>query len=218
MFVLVHQGYVILGPFIWSRKKFEEALEEDLEIIHALPDKMELNVPYTIDENTKIYSVAPGTDVPHNPRIEARHGPFWTFTDTHAVYHFEPLLLELQAAKNLLMLEVAAERWRKENLGVKVTIQGTEYSFASDRDTRNILLNALNSSLNELNWKVNSTTWLTLTSSDIQTILQTILTYVQTCFDWEKTTIETIQSFTTHQQLVDIVIREPEPTPSLPGV
>ena len=116
------------------------------------------------------------------------------------------------------MREVAAERWRKETLGVKVTIQGTEYSFASDRDTRNILQNALNSGLNELNWKINSTTWLTLTTSDIQTILQTILTHVQSCFDWEKTTIETIQSFTTHQQLVDIVIREPEPTPQPLGV
>lgn len=219
MFVLVHKGYVTLGPFNWSRKKFEEELEEDLEIIHSLPNTMPEGQPYTVDENTKIYSVAPGVDHNINPRIHAKNGPFWEFTDTHALYHYEPLLLELQAAKNLLLPEIAAERWRRENLGVKVTIQGAEYSFASDRDTRNVLQNALNSNLTTLNWKVSSTTWLELTQQDITTILQTILTHVQNCFDWEKTTIDTLMTYTTHQEVADLVIREPEPdnTPPTPN-
>lgn len=213
MFVLVHKGYVILGPFNWSRKKFEEAMREELEIFSPLPDKMDLNIPYSVNDNTKIYSVSPGNDIPHNPRIEARHGPFWTFTETNAIYHYQPLLLDLEAAKNIVISEVTAERWRRENQGVKLTINGTEYTFASDRDTRNVLQNALNSNIQELNWKLNSSTWLTLSQSDIKIIYQTILSHVQQCFDWEKNTIESIQSFVNHQQLVDIVIHQPDQTP-----
>ncbi|NDC96545.1 DUF4376 domain-containing protein [bacterium] len=209
MFVLVHRGYVILGPLNWSKKKFQEELEENLEIIHSLPTTMPEGQPYTVDENTKIYSVAPGVDHDIDPKIHARNGPFWKFTENHALYHYEPLLLELEAAKNLLLPEIAAERWRRENSGVKVTIQGIEYSFASDRDTRNVLQNALNSNQLTFNWKVNSTVWLELSQQDIALVLQFILSHIQSCFDWEKTTIDTLMSFTTHDQISEFIFKEP---------
>ncbi|NDD85210.1 DUF4376 domain-containing protein [bacterium] len=178
-------------------------------IIHSLPTTMPEGQPYTVDENTKIYSVAPGVDHDIDPKIHARNGPFWKFTENHALYHYEPLLLELEAAKNLLLPEIAAERWRRENSGVKVTIQGIEYSFASDRDTRNVLQNALNSNQLTFNWKVNSTVWLELSQQDIALVLQFILSHIQSCFDWEKTTIDTLMSFTTHDQISEFIFKEP---------
>lgn len=211
MFVLVHKGYVVLGPFKWARTKFETALEEDLEITHTLPSEMPEDQPYTIDKNTKIYSVQPGTDIPHNPRIEVKNGPFWTFTDTHAVYHYEPIRLELQTVKSFLLQELAAERWKKENKGIEVTVNGTVYKFNTDVDTRNRLQVASN--LTEVNWKVGQDNWVTFSQSDIQTVLTAILTHVQQCFDWEKQMTDTINACQTHEALLDIVIAEPVDQP-----
>lgn len=217
MYVLVHKGYVVLGPFKWSRKKFETALEEDYEIITTLPDRMSEGVPYTIDADTKIYSVVAGEDIPHNPRTEVRNGPFWDFTETHAIYHYEPIQLDLQVAKSFMFEELANERWIKENGGCTVILNGTEYSFGTDRETRNILQNALVSPQETMNWKVGNDNWITLSKADIQTVLDTILTHTQSCFDWEKQVTDEINSCVSHDDLLSVVIKEESTNIGTPG-
>lgn len=209
MFIVVNNGVVIAGPFKWARKRFEEILLDDLELEVTLPSVMPEGQPYVVNENTKIYSVANGESEPIEPRIQFHNGPFWNFTETHAVKFYKAQNYELETAKGLLKSEVANERWVRENKGTEVTVNGSTLRVGTDKETRNVFQAALNSGLQEMNWKFGSDNWVTLTSSDIQTILAGISAHVQSCFDWEKTTCDQITACTELKQLRDIVVQEP---------
>jgi hypothetical protein len=208
-YVIVNNGYVIAGPWPWARVRFETVILEDLEVTVELPSTMTPGTPYVVDDNTSIYSVAHGEDIPNDPRTEFSHGPLWDFSTGVAVYHYEPMAMELDSSKTILYQEVADIRWLKEVNGCKVTLGGVEYSFGTDRDTRNVLSSALSSSQETLNWKINSETWITLTKSDLQTVVDAIALYVQSCFDWEKNLVDQINACETAQDIKDVVIENP---------
>lgn len=218
MFILVNKGNVVLGPVRWSKKKFETVLEEEFEITTQLPKTMDENIPYVIDKDNTIYSIDRGVDGSYDPRIDILNGPFWTFTDTNAVFHYEPMRMELQAVKNFMLQNLANERWKKENAGCKVTLNGVEYTFRTDRDTRNIFNNALTSTQDTMNWKINVDNWIVLTKSDIQTITNSIMTHVQSCFDWEKQITEQIVTCPAYDLLLNIVIVEPPKQSDRPDI
>ena len=208
MYIVVNNGYVIAGPFRWARKRFEEILLDDLEIVAELPSVMP-DDPYMVNENTTIYRVVNGNSEAIEPRIQFHEGPYWNFTDTHAEMYYKAQFHTLEFAKSKLKGELAAERWNKENKGTTIQLNGVDYYFRTDKETRNVFQSALNSGLETLNWKVDENTWLALTQADIQTIISGIATYVQSCFDWEKTISDQIDACG-FKELLDIVIVEPE--------
>lgn len=212
MYVLVYKNQVILGPLKWSRFRFENALMEELEVeklISSFPDRAPDDI-ISYNDDARVYPVREGEHVPHNPRIETRNGPFWTFTDREAVFQYRPIRLELEVAKSFLLQELAAERWKRETAGTTISIDGTDVRFNTDRETRNVIQNHIASGIASINWKVSNDNWVTLNQEQLSTVLSGIQSYVQTCFDWEKCTAETINNATTHEQLLDIVIQEPQ--------
>ena len=175
MFVIVHDNTVILGPMRWSQYKFQNTIFEECEVSATLSATNDNLDPITVSDNIKILPVQ-GTQNPEfNPAIEMLNGPFWVFTDTVATMSYRVESLPLDAAKNFLKDRVAGERRKKEKAGKKVTLNGVEYNFDTDRET---------------------------TQAEVQTVLNAVLAYVQTCFDWEYTKLQDINNCTTLDQVV----------------
>lgn len=208
MFVIVHNSSVILGPMRWNRYRFENTIQEELEleIPIILPDINESDV-ITINEEVKIYPVIGTIQEQFNPRTQHLHGPFWQFTDNGATASYIAQDLSIDAVKNQLKAEVANQRWIKENKGTNLVLNGVEYNFSTTKENRSVLQQALLSNLPELNWKLTGDQWVLLTPQDVQTILQSIIQYVQTCFDWELSKCNEIDSCQTLQQLNDVIIQ-----------
>ena len=201
MFVIVHDNTVILGPMRWSQYKFQNTIFEECEVSATLSATNDNLDPITVSDNIKILPVQ-GTQNPEfNPAIEMLNGPFWVFTDTVATMSYRVESLPLDAAKNFLKDRVAGERRKKEKAGKKVTLNGVEYNFDTDRETRAILSSAA-ANTNNTNWKQNSDTWVEMTQAEVQTVLNAVLAYVQTCFDWEYTKLQDINNCTTLDQVV----------------
>lgn len=209
MFVIVYNNSVIMGPMRWNRFRFQNELLETCEVEMTLLDKNDNLEPLIISENIQILPVQGTPNPQYNPRTEFLNGPFWEFTESAAIssYRVEPLAID--AVKNMMKAEVAAERWSKEVANVEVTIKGSTYQFPTNRDTRYVLQNALLSSTNSFNWKLNTDVWVTLTNTEIQSILDAITAHVQSCFDWEFAKIGEIDAAKTLSALNKIVIKEP---------
>lgn len=206
MFVIVYNNNVILGPMRWNRFRFENVIQEECEVTCSLPDRNDGLEAFTVSDDVKILPVVGTPDPVFNPKIEFLNGPFWEFTDTQAISSYRVENLGIEAVKNMLKEQVAAERWKKENSGVLVPVNGADYSFASDKDTRAVLSNSTN--LTSINWKINRDVWINMTGADAQNILNAILNHVQSCFDWELSKIQEIDACTTLQELDELTIIE----------
>lgn len=208
MFVIVYNKSVIMGPMRWNRFRFQNELLETCEVEMTLLDRNDNLAPLIISKDIQILPVQGTPNPDYNPKIEFLNGPFWEFTDSAAIssYRVEPLAVD--AVKNMLKAEAAAERWRKEITNVEVTVAGTAYKFPTDRDTRYVLQNALLSSTNAFNWKLSTNTWVTLTNVEIQAVLDAITSHVQGCFDWEFAKIGEIDTAETLAELDLIIIKE----------
>lgn len=211
MFVIVHNNSVVLGPMRWNRFRFQNFLKEELEFISELPTN-NAEAAITVSDEIKILPVQNTSNPAYNPKIEMLYGPIWEFTDSAAISSYEVQSIAIDALKNMLKEQVAAERYSREISTVDVTINDTVYKFSTSRDTRNVIQNALTASTSSFNWKMDRDTWVTLTNTELQAILDAITVHVQTCFDWEYSTIAAIDVCTTSVELDAIVIVEPKNT------
>lgn len=209
MFVIVHNNYVVLGPMRWNRFRFENCLEEELETKFTLETRNDAETPVIVSDEIKILPVQGTQDPVYNPKIEMLHGPFWEFTDLVAISSYEVQPMPVEAVQSMLKEQAAAERYNREITTVDVTIAGTVYKFSTNRDTRNVIQNALTSSVSSFNWKLDRDMWVTLTNTELQAILDAITTHVQSCFDWEYSIIAAINASSTLTELDAIVIVEP---------
>ena len=210
-YVLVHNGYVINGPRAWNYRSFESSLEEDCEIELKLPMSKSDEEIITIDENTKIYAselVYPS----YNAKIEYPHGPFWDFSTGKAIGTFQVLPTPIDNIKSTLKQVVAENRWKKEIAGVKVTVQGTEVTVDTARQSRDIFVQKylLMDSADTVQWKFPEG-WLTLTRSDLGTVVTAGANHVQDQFVWEVDKNTEIDACTTAVELDAVDLGNPAP-------
>jgi predicted helicase len=202
MFVIVYNGFVILGPMVWNARRFSEVINEETGISVILDLRNDEQTMVTVNDDIKIYPVTSEPDPEYNPKMQYLHGPFWTFTDTHAVASMTVEQYPIEAIRNFLRQQIADVRWRKQHAGVEVEINGTAYRFPTDPATRVAFHHYLTSGTTNVNWKINQDTWLQLTDQHISTIFDKIVEHLQTSFDWEANknneittaTLETIES------------------------
>ena len=206
MFVIVHNNSVILGPMRWNRYRFENVIQEDLDLDQpiTLPDTNGSNV-ITVNDEVTIYPVLRIDNEEFNPKIQHLHGPFWEFTDVGAIGSYIAQDLSIDAVKNQLKAEIANQRWLKENEGTYIRLNDVEYPFATTKENRSILHQAITSNTTELNWKISTDQWIILTQQDIKLVFDTIFQHVQWWFDWELRKFNEIDNCTTLQQLNDVV-------------
>jgi len=202
MFVIVYNGNVILGPMVWNARRFSEVIYDECDISVLLELRNDEQTMVTINDGLKIYPVTSEPDPEYNPRTQYLHGPFWAYTDTHAVSSMTVETYHIEAIRNFLRQELADKRWKKQHSGVEVEIDGTTYKFPTDPVTRVSFHHYLTSGSNLVNWKIDQYTWIQLTDQHISTIFNAIVGHLQSSFDWEATknneitsaTLETIDS------------------------
>lgn len=184
LYVIVHEGYVVLGPMTFNARRFTEVLQEDCNTSYIFT-QVEPTEVITIDDKTKLYPVERGVQPDFNPVKEYLHGPIWEYTDTAAIMNYEVCNLEIGAARSFLKQRAATERWIRQTSGITVNINGTDYPFKTDNDTKVTIGQYIASELNEVVWKVNQDTYVTLSNSQLVTIFNQIITHIQSAFDWE---------------------------------
>lgn len=196
---------ILLGPIFW-RHRFIQSELDDLEVEYQV-SPVEPNEYIKINDSLEIYPVT-GLEIPsYDTVFEQLAGPFWTFADgvANGTYTIAPK--ELDAIKNQLKALTASERYKKETKGIKLTIQNTEVSVGTDRDSRNIYTQKVvsMSDADTAQWKFPET-WLVLTKTELSGLLASVNNYVQLQYDWEESIVIQIDAATTVEQLKQIVI------------
>lgn len=207
MFVIVYNNSVVLGPMRWNRFRFENEILEECDVTVTLPMRNDNLDPIAVSDEIKILPIQGTPDPAFNPKIEFLNGPFWEFTDSTATMSYRVEKHSIDAVKSMLKDKVATERWNRENSGVLVSLNGIEYKFKSDKETRAVLQSAA-SNIDGINWKHDKETWIQMSNADVQAVLNSILTYVQSCFDWEFAKFQEIDRCETLEQLDSIVVKE----------
>lgn len=218
MFVIAHNESVILGPMRWNKYRFENEIQEECEVTTSLPQSNESDV-INVSEDVKIYPVIQVINEECKPRVQFLNGPYWKFTETGAIAKYVAEDMAIDAVKNMMKAECATERWRKENAGTKMTIQDTEVSIDTSRESRNVFAQkyiAMNDT-DTVQWKFPEA-WLTLSKVELQQVIQSASVYVQEQFDWESSLVAEIDSSETLEQLEVIVIVEPQVHNNVLGV
>lgn len=203
MFIITHNNNVILGPMKWNARRFTEVIEDDCEVTVELPLTNDTETYYEVNDEIKIYPVQGTPNPDFNLKTEYLHGPFYEYVDGIAYSSMVVEQLPLSAAQNFVKQEAANVRWEKQNDGVQVTLNGTEYTFATDLQTKSTFHQYITADLQSVNWKVNQDTWIVLSKSDIQTVFNSIVSHVQSAFDWEVAKLSEINS-STHETLLTI--------------
>ncbi len=207
MFVIVYNGRVILGPMIWNARRFSEVINDDCEISTVLDLKNDDNKVVTVNDEIKIYPVDSEPNPEYNTRTQYLHGPFWTFTDTHAISSMTVESYSLEAIRNFLKQEIADVRWEKLHSGVEVEINGNTYKFPTDPLTRMSFLNYVTAGATNINWKIDQHTWITLTNEHLSIIFNKIVDHFQKSFEWESNKNDEI-NLATLETIESIVIKE----------
>jgi hypothetical protein len=214
MYVITNHNegnFVILGPMRWKSRYFSEILSDELDTEIVITQADESRVPFEPVPGVKIRKCNE-TYEDINSKIHSHDGPFWTYhSDTEEyqatanwVKKDKPIVI----VKSELKAIAASERWKKESLGVDVTIQGQTVWCDTSRGNRDVFLQkyTLMGENDVIGWKFPGDTWLTLTKSELGLIVSTGATYIQGCFDWEANLAATIDACTTLEELDAIEI------------
>jgi len=203
---------IILGPMQWKPRYIQSELND-------LVDSGEKATKFTISPTdsgyvdcSDGYELIPVTFTfaDHDPVYQYLEGPFYTYEGNTAIGAYNVHDGDIASIKGTLINQVATERYRRENAGTTVTIQGQEISVDTSRDNRNTLIQAflLMDVADTLQWKFPEG-FVNLTYTDIETVVKTGALYIQEQFNWEKITCDSIQSCVSIEELKAIVIVEP---------
>lgn len=212
MFVLSqNRSSVVLGPMEYSKSYFQAMVKNDLELNINFPGSISGYVNLGNDlEIFPVTIVQPNL----NSKIEQPAGPFLTYSGETCTATYTTVPKNIDVVKNELKAIFAADRYKKEVGGVKVTIQGQEVTALTSREDRSIYLQAAQLGAANKTWKFGGNTWLVLSQADLNTIVTAVLDHVQTSFAEEAAKAAEIDACTTLAQLDAIVL--PSNGPVLP--
>ena len=207
MYVVKHKERIVLGIIPWNHQYIQDVMRNryrvNIELPYLEPEATEF--PYVVNNDITIYPASEDRDPVINPMVQQYYGPTWEFLEDRAVAHYEILPLELHAAQSNYRARAAAYRYDKEVSGTKVTINDVEYDIETDRSSRSKYVEkyVMLSDGQTVNWKFTDQ-WVTLTKQNIQSIVQAIDSHVQGAFDWELSMINTINSATSLEDLLNV--------------
>ena len=211
MYVITHHhdyDEVLLGPINWNPRYIASVLQSDLDLDQAptILASDEQRVPYDILPNVRVRK-AVTSYAELNAKTQRHEGPFWTYDNDEATATWTAVDKPIDLVKGELKTLVAAERYRKENAGIKLTIQGTEVTCDTSRENRDIFLQRLltMAPTDTVNWKFPES-FINITYSELESIISAGVVHIQSCFDWELTKGTEIDACTTLAQLDAIVI------------
>jgi len=199
-YILIEDKQTIHLNTTWKPRMFQSELD-DLEVDFKI-SPIEPGEYIKINDNLEIFPVVE-LIVPECDQIyEELNGPFWDFENQEARGYYTKTDKSLDIIKNTLKQLVASIRYKKEVAGVKTTIQETEITVETDKETRNIFVQKyiLMGDSEIINWKFPET-WLALNKLELGTVIFTGATYIQAQFDWEKGIVDQIELSETIEDL-----------------
>lgn len=214
---------VILGPMPWSPNRFRNCLADDLEIQFNVPLSNPNNELINISDTVKIYPVIDlGPNAEYNPRIHYLNGPFYNYYEDRAELYYVPYDKPIDIVKDELKHLVAANRYKYEVMGISYTIQGKTVNLYTNREDRNLYLQAYQLGVDNINWKF-GTEFLTVSHIELGEIVSVVMSHIQAVFDWESSKLNEIDNCETLEELdiISVVSSntnwEPiQPTPGIP--
>lgn len=210
-YVLVeNKSTVILGPIFWKQRFIQSELD-DMEVTFTV-SPTEPNEYVKINDTLEIFPVVDVVTPSYDSQYEQPSGPFWTFENNQAVATYGVAPKNIDAIKNELKAKAARLRYGKESSGIKLTIQNTEVSTATDRDSRNIYTQKLvvMGDTDTVLWKFKEA-WLTLTKAELTELVSSVNNHVQAQYDWEANIVGQVDAATTVEELKAIVfVEQPE--------
>ena len=199
MFVLSqNRSSVVLGPMEYNKSYFQVMAKNDLGLDVNLPSDATGYV--NLGNNLELFPV---TEVRANvkSKIEQPAGPFLTYSGETCTATYTAVPKNIDVVKNELKAIFAANRYKKEVGGVKVTIQGQEVTALTGREDRNLYLQAFQLNAADISWKFNNELWLILSLAELGEIVATVMNHIKTSFEEEVAIITTINNCTTLEQL-----------------
>ncbi len=207
MYILVKDNQVFAGPNIWHPKLFQSYIEQDFEIEKILP----LQAPISgtnLGDDIFSYDVTIVTIPDHNQKIQRLEGPFYNFT-TVAEQYFIAVDKSIDHVKSELIDIASHNRWKVENGGIDMALQGHNVTLDTSRENRSVYLHTLQSNIDNSEWKMVSDIgiiWITLSLSEVQQVLNRITNHVQSVFSWEKNKIIEINNCTDLNSLDQVIL------------
>lgn len=225
-FVITHNDRVILGPYAeWSPHYMTAIIQARTRINTVKLTLADVNNLPLSFEGGIVIRQAVEVIPDHDSRVERLDGPFWTFTEDLGTATYTVLPRDLALIRSEMKKKAEEYRYNKEVAGVKITIQGQEVTVYTDRETRNVFVQALMlmGDTDNRRWKFPSENiWLYLSKADLATVVGAGAQYIQQQFDWEEDIGIRIDAAETIEDLLGIypeLSPAPEtPTPEEPQV
>jgi hypothetical protein len=203
-FVLTKNSQVILGPVEWSSRFFENHLATIGNTVSSLPLTL-----------TAAMNVAPGISIlpatlvepSYNSKIQQLAGPFWSLTATTASGTYQVVDKNVEAVKNDLLAQVAADRYAKEIAGTTTVLQGVAVTLDTSRENRNVITQQylLLDAGQTAHWKFKEA-WLNLTKAEFAQAVSAGVSHIQAQFDAERVKVSEITACSTLSQLDAVVM------------
>jgi hypothetical protein len=211
-YAVVHKNRVIAGPMDWSQKFWTSILKLRHQITANIPGRPPSNLPYTIDENTRIHEV---TEIrpEFNPMIEGLEGPTWNLATNPIQATWAVVTQSMNSARAHFKAQAAEERYRQEVSGTTHVIQGQTVSLDTSREGRAVFVQALTimGDTDTANWKFPEG-WLTINKPELASIVAVGAVHIQTAFAWERGINDQIDAAQTVEDLLKIEILPPPVT------
>jgi hypothetical protein len=198
MFVIVHNGFVTLGPRPWNKLMFEEELRDECGIEYVLETRNNSLASIVIDENTSVLPVVALPQPDYNPKIQRLDGPYWNFHPGYAEMYYTVGELPIEAVKNNLKAQIADTRYKREVEGI--VFEGK--TIDTMRGSRDIFTQTylLMGAEDEFNWKFPEG-WEPVNKQKLGEIVTAGVTHIQTQFGWEAAKEAEIEAAQTLEEL-----------------
>ena len=189
---------VILGPLPWKARYIQTELND-------LVDTGDKATAFTISQTESGYvdcldgyELIPVTFAfdGYDPIYQHLEGPLYTYDGNTAIGTYNVHETDIELVKPALKNIAKTERQRKQALRTTVTINGNEYTVATDDvELQKYVSAKLSIGDGTVNWKF-GTSFETIDAAGLQSVIDAIRSYVQAQFDWEKDIYEAIDAAT----------------------
>ncbi len=193
MYALVNGQELLLGPIAFNSRMINSVLEEELEVEYRVTTQDYKLVPIVFTEDIKILPAR--NDIPeYNSTLEIAYQSSHTITDTEVIFNYEVRNKSLEQLKDEHKALIKPERQRKENTIITLTLNDTEISVSTSRESRLELISKLLGNEGPYNFKFDNGIWLEITKTDLQYIISQIDLKVQEAYEWELAKLEEIDA------------------------
>jgi hypothetical protein len=160
-----------------------------------------------INDNLEFIPLTEDEIPSYDPLYEYLAGPVYTYLADQAKETYTKFEDKIENIRPKLKAIVAAERYRRECLGVVVNVQDIDITVETDRETRNIFVQKyMLMGENDVSaWKFPEG-WLNINKAELGYIIFNGATYIQNQFNWEQEMSDQIDAATTIAELKTLMV------------